>query len=93
MTAQVDQDDLLERLARGVPMSGLHEDNETELFEIDDANDTMAEASHHIETIAQAGQRLHDLLARVYANSDCAGRLSWMDEAGAALTAWERCSK
>ena len=47
-------DDLLERLDRGVLHCGLHDDNETELFEVDDANDTMAEAKAEIEKLREA---------------------------------------
>ncbi|MDT3378504.1 hypothetical protein RNI52_14330 [Labrys neptuniae] len=39
-------DDLIERLELGVPSCGMHDDNETELFDIDDANNTMIEAAH-----------------------------------------------
>jgi hypothetical protein len=46
--------DLLEQLDRGVPALGLHEDNSTELFDIDAANDTMAEAAKTLRTATPA---------------------------------------
>ena len=41
------------------------------------------------QSTEQAGQALHTQLARVFADSDCVHRMSWMDDAAAALTAWE----
>jgi hypothetical protein len=38
-------EDLIEALTDGVKACGLHEDNDTELFLIEDANDTMADAA------------------------------------------------
>lgn len=43
--------DLVERLRRGVPVEGLHEDNETELFDVDAANETMIDAKDEIELL------------------------------------------
>ena len=38
-------EDLVERLNNGVPAIGLHEDNNTELFDIEAADETMFEAA------------------------------------------------
>jgi hypothetical protein len=38
-------DDLLERLEAGVTHAGVHDDNSTELFNVDDASDTMWDAA------------------------------------------------
>lgn len=44
-------DDLLERLNRGVVATGLHDDNNTELFDVEGANDAMHEAAQAIEAL------------------------------------------
>lgn len=56
--------DLIERLEKGVVASGMHEDNSTELYLVDDATDTMAEAAAALraqsapvgETVAERDQ-------------------------------------
>lgn len=41
-------DDMVERLKAGVRECGLHEDNETELFDVDEASELMADAASRI---------------------------------------------
>lgn len=41
---------LADALFAGVPTCGMHEDNSTELFDIDGANETMADAAHLIRS-------------------------------------------
>lgn len=44
-------EDLIEVLRHGVPAFGLHEDNSTELFDIEAANEVMTEAADRIEAL------------------------------------------
>ena len=50
--------ELVERLCNGVPAFGMHEDNSTELFDIEDANETMREAADTIEALQAEIERL-----------------------------------
>jgi hypothetical protein len=66
--------DLVTRLQGGVPCIGLHDDNSTELFAIEAADETMHEAAARIKALqaalAQAEAErdgLHKALARVMA--------------------------
>jgi peptidoglycan hydrolase CwlO-like protein len=47
-------EELVKRLRNGVPADGLHEDNNTELFDIEDANEAMSEAADAIEALQAA---------------------------------------
>lgn len=48
--------ELIERLERGVINIGLHDDNSTELFDIEEANDTMADAAVAIRALIASRQ-------------------------------------
>lgn len=61
--------DLIERLEYGVCPSGIHEDNQTELFLVDDANDTMAEAAATIRTLATRIEQLERYLRLEQSNN------------------------
>ncbi|QEN86011.1 hypothetical protein FZC33_07305 [Labrys sp. KNU-23] len=52
-------DDLIERLELGVSSCGMHDDNETELFDIDDANNTMIEAARTLRAKEAEIARCH----------------------------------
>lgn len=63
MTQQPDDlDDLVEQLKAGVPEVGLHEDNNTELFDVEAANETMAEAAATITALRQRVAELEEAL-------------------------------
>ena len=54
-------DDLIERLEAGVTAIGLHDDNETELYDIADADEAMFEAAAELRTLrAELERRKYD---------------------------------
>lgn len=54
---------LLEDLDRGVIETGLHEDNETPLCDVDGASATMLDAAEAIRTLSTALQQAQSVLA------------------------------
>ena len=50
--------ELKERLEAGVIMEGLHDDNNTELFDVEDANETMFEAATTLTALQAENERL-----------------------------------
>lgn len=80
-------DDLIKRLEAGVREVGLHDDNSTELFDIEEANDAMFDAKVKIEAQAAEIARLQDLVngIYIYANDTLSGRADGPDD-----RAWQR---
>ena len=70
-------DDLVERLRQGVLPCGLHGDNETELFDIEDANERMAEAADTLAAKDAEIVRLKALLEE--AGEAMKGPNDWLD--------------
>lgn len=65
-------DELIEALRAGVPSCGLHEDNNTELFSIDDADETMAEAADTISRLREALEKIAKSQVQEYdEDEDC----------------------
>lgn len=61
-------DELIGRLRKGVCLIGLHEDNNTELYNIEDADEAMAEAATALADMqaqVAAGEGLADLFYRL----------------------------
>lgn len=54
---------LLEDLERGVVEVGLHEDNETSMYDVDGATDTMYYAAEALTTMAEALRKAQSVLA------------------------------
>lgn len=46
--------ELIEKLKDGVPLIGMHEDNNTEMFDVEEASDTMSEAADVINDLKEA---------------------------------------
>lgn len=69
-------DDLIERLDNGVHCIGLDSDNNIELFDIETANETMADAKEALETQAAEITRLREALDK-YAKQYCEGEGDW----------------
>ena len=61
------EEELIEVLRHGVPAFGLHEDNSTELFDIEAANEVMTEAADRIES---QSARIAQLEAELAAERD-----------------------
>ena len=55
---------LCERLEDGVHAVGIHDDNQTELFDIDGANETMHEAAAALTSLSAQLGEARELLAR-----------------------------
>lgn len=58
--------DIVQTLRMGVPEVGLAEDNCTELFDIDAANEVMAEAADHIAALEARNARLEEQVREAY---------------------------
>ena len=58
---------LLEALGRGVVECGLHDDGDTELFLVEDANETMADASMAVKALLSDRDHLAGEVARLTA--------------------------
>jgi len=63
-------DDLVEKLTAGVPAIGLHEDNCTEMFDVEDANETMHEAADRITALEAELKTVLDREAATIARYD-----------------------
>lgn len=64
--------EVLEALLGGVTECGMHEDNSTELFDIDGANETMSEAADLIQSQQAEIERLREALEDVCDYGDLA---------------------
>ena len=60
-----DAGEMVERLLDGVRFCGMHDDNDTELFDIEGANDAMAEAAALITTLVAENERLAAAMGKI----------------------------
>lgn len=98
--------ELIDKLKDGVPLVGLHEDNNTEMFDVEEASDTMSEAADEIarlkavieadrSEVAEATQELRKTISGTSWLLTGRGSYEWDDDAyrrefGAAVLSMEK---